>query len=93
MFFLGLEEVDESENQRRRLSSQDAEGADYDLDYDSLGDFVQAGATGAKRKLMSMGWKVRARRPCGVVFFFFFLVMNAIFYVPNLPSSSFFVYV
>lgn len=58
--FSGLEEVGENEIQRRRLSSQDAEGAGHDTDYDTLGEFVQAGATGAKRKLMGMNWKVGA---------------------------------
>ena len=58
--FSGLGEVAENKIQRRRLSSQDAGGAGHDTDYDTPGEFVPAGAAGAKRKLMGMNWKVGA---------------------------------
>lgn len=64
----GLEEVGENETQRRRLSSrgQDKHGHDNEErreaeegdGFETLGEFVQAGATGAKRKLMN--WKASA---------------------------------
>eukprot|EP00903_Cladosiphon_okamuranus_P016049 g14818.t1 len=63
----GQEDVDENEAQRRRLSSrernsqvnegtQDAEEGGFE----TLGELVQAGATGAKRKLMA--WKNRVKK-------------------------------
>lgn len=73
-FRVGMEDVDENETKhRRRLSSreQGSQGSEGVQDatedgFETLGEFVQAGATGAKRKLMS--WKVRAPSTVRFVF-------------------------
>ncbi|CAM9976153.1 unnamed protein product [Scytosiphon promiscuus] len=74
----GLEEQDEEvvgakavQEERRRLSSQGGQdGADAVVEdndnhngFESLGDFVQAGATGARRKLLSYKNRVKNANP------------------------------